>query len=181
MKKPDRLKLLPPAARVASVRVHRSSGALMVVTRYVLWPFDWEASGICHDSGLWGVPCEVWKQHVGRGPIRLWEWHGTGEGMIGGPAKRQADFTFFGSLWESAEKYLAEELRRAAQQLEDWLADERYEFSSRCRADVERKIESCRRLAGINGWDEMGRSGRWDHAHGFGGHALLSKCDDSEL
>jgi hypothetical protein len=127
------------------------------------------------------VPYEVWKQHVGRGPVRLWEWHGTGEGMIGGPAKREADLVFFGSLWEFPEQYLAEELLSEAQLLEDWLLDDRYEFSARCRAQVEQQIVKCRRLAGINGWDEMGRSGRWGHAHGFGGRAVLSKCDDSEL
>jgi hypothetical protein len=38
MKKQDRLKNLPPAARVASVRIHRSSGGLTVVTRYVQKP-----------------------------------------------------------------------------------------------------------------------------------------------
>jgi hypothetical protein len=70
-KKPDLLKNLPPAARVASVRIHRSRGGLTVVTRYVQKPWDWVATGICDDTGLWGVPYEVWKQHVGRGPVRL--------------------------------------------------------------------------------------------------------------
>jgi len=89
-----------------------------------------------------GVPYEVWKQHEGRRPIRLWEWHGTGEGMIGGPTKREADFTFFGGPWEYPEQYSGEELLRHAQRLEDWLADERYDFSPRCRAEVEQKIAS---------------------------------------
>lgn len=181
MKKQDRLKYLPPAARMASVRVHRPTGGLTVVTRYVLKPHDGEEVGICPNSGLWGVPFEIWKQHLARGPIRLWEWHGTGAGMIGGPAKRQADFTFFGSLWEFPEQYSAEELQREARRLEDWLADDRYEFSPRCRAQVKRKIESFRTLAGTDGWDEMGTSGRWDHAHGFSAYTTLLRRDDSEF
>ena len=108
-----------------------------------------------------GVPYEVWKQHEGRRPIRLWEWHGTGEGMIGGPTKREADFTFFGGIWEYPGQYSGEELLRHAQRLEDWLADERYEFSPDCRARVEKKITSL-------------RSGRL-------AKRLLEPCDDSEL
>jgi hypothetical protein len=96
-------------------------------------------------------------------------------------AKREADFTFFGGLWEFPEQYSGEELLAHAQRLENWLADERYEFSSRCRAEVERKIASNRKLAGIAGWDEMGRSGRWGHALGLGAPAILATCDDSEL
>jgi hypothetical protein len=106
-------------------------------------------------------PYDVWKQHEGRRPIRLWEWHGTGEGMIGGPPKRQADFVFFGGLWEFPGHYSPEEQLAFAQELEDWLADERYEFSSACRARVEGKIK---RL----------RTGPMPKAH-------LVPCADSEL
>lgn len=129
---------------------------------------------------LWGVPYEIWKQHEGRRPIRLWEWHGTGEGMIGGPTKRQADFTFFGALWEFPEQYSSGELLAFAKELEDWLADERYAFSPRCRAEVERKIASNRKLADTEGWDEM-KDTRWGHAHGLGGPAILAPCDDNEM
>ncbi len=180
MTKPDRLKNLPPAARIAQVCPYELADGVLVKTRYVRKPYDGGRARSVHPGmELWGIPYEVWKQHEGRRPIRLWEWHGTGEGMIGGPAKRQADFVFFGSLWEFPEQYSGEELRSHAKELEDWLADERYEFSSRCRAEVERKIASNRRLAGIEGWDAMEGS-RWGYAHGLS-YAVLSTCDDSEL
>jgi hypothetical protein len=55
------------------------------------------------------------KQH------RLWEWHGTGEGMIGGPTKRQADFTFFGALWEFPEQYFVRRWRGRSRAIASWL------------------------------------------------------------
>lgn len=129
---------------------------------------------------LWGVPYEVWKQHEGGRPIRLWEWHGTGEGMIGGPAKRQANFAFFGSLWEFPHHFSSSRLLRHAEHLEEWLADERYEFSPRCRAELEAKIACDRRLAAIEGWDEMDSIWKWGQARGLS-YAVLSTCDDREL
>lgn len=159
--KTDRLKQLPPAARLAQVRPYDLTGGLSVKIRYVQNPRGSYSCSVHPGQELMGVPYEVWKQHEGRRPIRLWEWHGTGEGMIGGPTKREADFTFFGGIWEYPGQYSGEELLRHAQRLEDWLADERYEFSPDCRARVEKKITSL-------------RSGRL-------AKRLLEPCDDSEL
>ena len=64
--------------------------------------------------------------------------------MIGGPAKREADFTFFGGVWEFPESFSPEEQLAHADRLERWLADDRYEFSARCRANVEAKIKYLR-------------------------------------
>jgi hypothetical protein len=147
----DRLKHLPPAARLAQVRPYDLAGGLLVKIRYVQKPRGSYSCSVSPGQELLGVPYEVWKQHEGHRPIRLWEWQGTGEGMIGGPAKREADFTFFGGLWEYPDRYSVGELLAHAQRLEDWLSDERYEFSPRCRAEVERKIASNRKLAGTEG------------------------------
>lgn len=162
MTKSERLKHLPPAARVAQVSSYEAEGCLQIKTRYVRKPYDGGCSHFVYPGKeLWGVPYEVWKQHEGRRPIRLWEWHGTGEGMIGGPAKREADFAFFGGIWEYPGQYSGEELLRHAQRLEEWLADQRYEFSPRCRAKVEEKIVRNRKRA-------MAAT-------------LLAPCNDSEL
>ena len=141
--KADRLKHLPPAARVALVGIHNADCALSVKLRYVVKPRGTTTLFVYPGSELMGVHYDVWRNHVGRW-VRLWEWHGTDEGMIGGPAKRQADFTFFGGVWEWPETYSHDELRWHADRLEQWLADERYEFSARCRAKVESKIISLR-------------------------------------
>ena len=181
MTKQDRIKHLPPAAKVAMVCPYDVKGGVLVKTRYVRKPHDWSSRSVHPGMDLWGVPFDAWKRHEGRRPIRLWEWHGTGEGMIGGPAKRQADFTFFGSMWEFPHLYSREELLRHAMELAEWLADDRYEFSERCRAEVEGKIASNRRLAGIECWDEMGSFLRWGHSLGLRGPAFLATCDDNEL
>ena len=162
MSNPDRLNHLPPAARAAQVCASDAAPGLEIRLRYVRKPHDGGHSLFVYPGkDLWGVPYEVWKQHEGRRPVRLWEWHGTGEGMIGGPAKRQAGVCFFGGKWEFPEHYSADELRAYAQKLEAWLADARYEFTPAWRERIERKIQSLR--------------------GGVVGKRLLTPCADSEL
>lgn len=134
----SRLATLPPAARVASIRL-REDGRLQVKLRYVCQPWEKESCWFGSDHEYQGVPYQRWHAHAGK-IVRLWEWVGTGEGMIGGPAKRQV-----GVIWwsESIEFPLINnegERLDAADRLEAWLADERYEFSDANRKEVKGKI-----------------------------------------
>lgn len=112
MIKQDRVKHLPPAAQVALVCPYDEDGSILVKTRYVQKPYAGSARSVHSGGKFWDIPFEVWKQHEGKRPIHLWEWHGTGEGMIGGPPKRKADFVFLGSIWEFPNQYSRTELLR---------------------------------------------------------------------
>jgi len=181
MIKHDRLKHLPPAAQVALVCIYKEDGGVLVKTRYVQKPHAGSARSVHPGSELWGIPYEVWKRHEGKGPIHLWEWHGTGEGMNGGPVKRQANFVFFGSMWEFPNQYSRAELLRYAEHLERWLADERYEFSPRCQAELEQKINMHRKLAVTEEWEAIDGIGRFRLSLSLKLSVALATCDDSEL
>lgn len=143
MNKSERLKHLPPAARVARVDIHDADCALSVKLRYVIKPRDARTWFVYPGRELMGVHYDIWRNHVGRW-VRLWEWHGTDEGMIGGPEKRQADFMFFGTMWEFPETFSRQVQLDYADRLERWLADDRYEFSERCRRNVDAQINDLR-------------------------------------
>jgi hypothetical protein len=140
--KDSRLATLPAAARVASIRL-REDGRLQVKLRYVCQPWEKGSCWFGSDHEYQGVPYQRWHAHAGR-IVRLWEWEGTGEGMIGGPAKRQVGVIFWGGAAEFPYQHSAEECLSTADELEAWLADDRYDFTDRNREEVLAKIAQLR-------------------------------------
>jgi hypothetical protein len=133
--KESRLLNLPPAARVALIRKTEGVFGLKIKFRYVFRSDDRDAVWLPVGHKWDGVPYERWLAHAGK-IVRLWEWVGTGEGMIGGPAKRQAGVIWWGGAAEFPYKHSAEKCLETADELEAWLADDRYEFTDRNREEV---------------------------------------------
>jgi hypothetical protein len=129
---------LPPAAVLAMASL-QSDGRVKIHLRYVVLPRDKYFVWIGQEEDYFGVPFQKWCENLGK-VIRLWEWHGTGPGMIGGPVKRPVGTIWWGGAAEFPLLHSNEECLQTATRLEKWLADTRYEFSDLNREDILDKI-----------------------------------------
>lgn len=78
-----------------------------------------------------GVPYSKWADHLDE-VIDLTTWEGTGEGMIGGPTRTLVEVILDHPL--SFVSFTSEEeVLRAIGEVEDWLRDDRYEFTTEAR------------------------------------------------
>jgi hypothetical protein len=125
---------LPPAARLALVSLQEDE-RIEIHLRYVVPPQHQQSVCIGKEEEWFGVPYQKWCEHLGK-IIRLWEFHGDGPGMIGGPAKREVGWIWWIGAAEFPLSFSTEECLETASRLENWLADERYEFSDSNREDV---------------------------------------------
>ena len=93
---------------------------------------------------LFSIPFKVWKKYAGQ-TVDLSQWEGTGEGMIGGPARTQvADFLYCGPLAFLNRFSEAETVQEEMESLERWLEDDRYEFSQGARRRAEKLLSQGR-------------------------------------
>lgn len=125
---------LPPAAMLALVSLEKD-GRIRIHLRYVVPPREKQSYFIGKEEELFGVPYQKWCEHLGE-IIRLWELNGDGPSMIGGPVKREVGTIWWCGAAEFPLSYSTEECMETASRLENWLADERYEFSDSNREDV---------------------------------------------
>ena len=134
------------ARRYATIS-RSNDGALLVDFRYADAERG-ERSGHRLDPGesLEGVPFEQWATHVGQ-QVDLSTWHGTGEGMIGGPDRmRVAGILYDGPLTEPCLRAaFTEEIEAEIARWEAALVDDRYEYTPDVRRDIRRWIRDGRK------------------------------------
>ncbi len=118
-------------------------GALWIDLHYT--DFCRESSGtrLEHGEEMFGVPFEKWEQHIGQN-VDLSTWEGTGEGMIGGPTKRQVALYIGGPLEHVTPWTDIEEIQKGIAEILLWLEDEDCEYLPEARKLIAMEIRHAR-------------------------------------
>ena len=130
-----------PAASKARV-IKQKDGRLAITVTYVNPPKGKTTYYINSEDILFGISYEQWHQSIGN-TIKLWEWEGTGPGMIGSYQKRKVSGWLGGKL-EYPMCMSDDEIRSAINQLLEKIHGEFYEYTKEGRQQAARNIKHAR-------------------------------------
>ena len=130
-----------PAASKARV-IKQKDGRLAITVVYVNPPKEKATYYIGSKDTLFGISYEQWHQSIGN-TIKLWEWEGTGPGMIGSYQKRKVSCWLGGKL-EFPMSMSDDEIKSAINQLLENIHGEFYEYTKDGRQQAAWSIKQAR-------------------------------------